>query len=210
MKFLDRVEAKHPRWGIQNLMMHISILTAVVFVMELFRPAIINYLYLSRDALFSFQLWRLITFVLIPPTTSIFWIIFVLYFYYFIGSALESTWGSLKFTAYYLLCMVATIVAALLSGGAYWGVYVNLSIFLAFAYLYPNQEFLLFFILPIKAKYFAYLDLAFLTYNFFAGDLTTKFAIIASLAGFLIFFGRDLYQKLRLWIRRQKYRNRFK
>ncbi len=209
MKFLDRLERKHPKWGIQNLMMHISILTAIIFIVSIFRSDILYYLYLSREGILNLQLWRLITFVLVPPTYSIIWIIFALYFYYFIGTALESTWGTLKFNAYYLINMIATIVCAMIFGGAYIGLYINLSMFLAFAYLYPNQEFLLFFILPIKVKYLALVNVVFLFLNFVSGGLTTKISIIASLTGFILFFGKDFYLRIKMWIRRQKYKNKF-
>ena len=210
MKFLDRLERKHPKWGINNLMMHISILTGIIFIVSLFRSDILYYLYLSREGILNLQLWRFITFVLIPPTYSIIWIIFALYIYYFIGSALESTWGTLKFNAYYLLCMLGTIVAAMLFGGTFYtGFYVNLSMFLAFAYLYPDHEFMLFFILPIKVKYLALVNVAFLFLNFISRGLTTKISIIASLTGFIIFFGKDFYLRIKMWIRRQKYKNKF-
>ena len=210
MKFLDRLERKHPNWGINNLMMHITILTGIIFIVSIFRSDILYYLYLSREGILNLQLWRFVTFVLIPPTFSIIWIIFALYIYYFIGSALESTWGTLKFNAYYFFCMLGTIVAAMLFGGTFYtGFYVNLSIFLAFAYLYPDYEFRLFFILPIKVKYLALVNVLFLLLNFISGGLTTKISIIASLTGFILFFGKDFYLRIKMWIRRQKYKNKF-
>ena len=210
MKFLDRLERKHPNWGINNLMMHITILTGIIFIVSIFRSDILYYLYLSREGILNLQLWRLITFVLMPPTYSFLWIIFALYLYYFIGSALESTWGTLKFNAYYLLSMLGTILAAMLFGGNFYtGFYVNLSMFLAFAYLYPEHEFVLFFILPVKVKYLALIDVIFLLISFISGGLTTKISIIASLTGFIIFFGKDFYLRIKMWIRRQKYRNKF-
>ncbi|MFA0814382.1 MAG: hypothetical protein ACC608_01180 [Anaerofustis sp.] len=210
MKFLDKLERKHPRWGIPNLMMHITILTAIVFVMGIFRSDFVNYLYLTRAGVLEGQIWRLVSFVLVPPSWSIIWIVFILYFYYFVGNALESAWGTLKFTAYYVICMLATIAAAMIFGGGYAGTYVNLSLFLAFAFLYPDLELLLFFVLPIKVKYLAYIDVAFLLISFITGTLTTKLAIVASLAGFLIFFGQEIYRRIKMWIRREQYKNKMK
>ena len=210
MKFLDRLERKHPNWGINNLMMHITILTGIIFIVSIFRSDILYYLYLSREGILNLQLWRLVTFVLMPPTYSFLWIIFALYLYYFIGSALESTWGTLKFNVYYLLSMLGTILAAMLFGGNFYtGFYINLSMFLAFAYLYPEHEFVLFFILPVKVKYLALIDVIFLLINFISGGLTTKISIITSLTGFIIFFGKDFYLRIKMWIRRQKYKNKF-
>lgn len=210
MKFADKLYYKHPNWGIKNMMLHISIVTAIAYVLQyIFRSNIISFLYLDRAAVFSGQIWRVLTFIFVPPSTGILWLLLALYFYYFIGSTLEATWGTLKFNIYYLLSMLGTIAAALLFGGVYTGVYVNLSMFLAFAYLYPDHQVLLFFIIPVKMKYLAYVDVALLAYSFIMGGLSTKLAIIASLTGFLVFFGGDLINRIKSWIRRQKYKNRY-
>ncbi len=210
MKFADKLYYKHPNWGIKNMMLHISIVTAIAYVLQyIFRSNIISFLYLDRAAVFSGQIWRVLTFIFVPPSTGILWLLLALYFYYFIGSTLEATWGTLKFNIYYLLSLLGTIAAALLFGGVYTGVYVNLSMFLAFAYLYPDHQVLLFFIIPVKMKYLAYVDVALLAYSFIMGGLSTKLAIIASLTGFLVFFGGDLINRIKSWIRRQKYKNRY-
>lgn len=210
MRFIEKLERKHPNWGIRNLMAHVTIVTGVVYVLYILKPSILSYIVLERGMIFEkLQLWRLVTFVFYPPSLSMLWILLSLYFYYFLGRTLENQWGSFKFTCYYLLCMLGTIAAALIFGGAYSGVYVNLSMFLAFAYLYPNYEFLLFFILPIKVKYLAYLDIAMLVLSFIMGGLTTKLSIIASLTGLIVFFGRDIIHDIKAWIRRMKYKNRF-
>lgn len=211
MNYLEKLRRKHPRWGIPNLMLHITILTAVVYVFQfVLRTNILQYLFLNRDEILHLELWRIISFIVIPLNTSLFGIILILYMYYFIGSALESEWGVFKFTAYYLICMICTIIAAMLSGGNYNGFYVNLSMLLAFAYLYPNQEFLLFLVIPVKAKYIAYFYLAYLLFRIFTGDLIELFSIIASLAGFVLFFGNDLYLTMKNWLRKQKYRRQIR
>ena len=163
-----------------------------------------EFLFLNRELVFAGQVWRLVTFIFIPPTPSLLWIAFTLYFYYWIGSSLEKTWGTFMFTAFYLLSLAGTVLAALLFGGSYDGFYVNLSMFLAFAYLYPEVEVMIFFFIPVKIKYLAWLDTAFLIYSFAVGDISTKLSIIASLTGFLVFFGRDMYQTARMFVFRIK------
>ena len=111
------------------------------------------------------QVWRLITFVLIPEstspfylpsTTSVFWLVVELYFYYWIGSTLERQWGTAKFTTYYLSGMLLTVLGAsivsLITGyniPVYGANYVNFAMFMAFALLYPDTQVLLFFFFPI-------------------------------------------------------------
>ena len=210
LKFLDKIERKHPRWGIENLMLHICILTAVVYVMHYaLRSSIIGYLYLDRDGVFSGQVWRLVSFVFIPEGGSLINFLIWLSLYYFIGNALESTWGTFKFNAYYAVCMLSTVAAALLFGGKYTGTYINLSLFLAFAMIFPEYQLLVFFILPVKVKYLAYLDAAFLLYRFVMGSLTVKLSIAAAMLGFLLIFGGELIKRIKAWIRRQKYKNKF-
>ncbi|NLW69583.1 MAG: rhomboid family intramembrane serine protease [Eubacteriaceae bacterium] len=203
MKFIERLHYKHPNWGIENLMLHVSLITGIVYIMAYgFRTNIETFLYLDRAMIFQGQIWRLITFIFIPPTPSVIWIAFTLYFYYWIGTSLERTWGTFKFNAFYILSMLGTILAALVFGGAYEGFYVNLSMFLAFAYLYPQVEVMIFFFIPIKIKYLAYVDAGILLLNFILGSFTVKLSIIASLTGFLVFFGNGLYLSLKMFVMR--------
>ena len=137
------------------------------------------------------QVWRIITFIFIPPASSIITIAFVMYFYYMMGTTLENEWGTFKFNIYYLFGMIGTIIAAFLTGSG-TSVYLNLSLFLAFAYLFPDVEILLFFMLPVKVKWIAYLDWAYFIFSLIFGTMSTRIAAIASLINFFIFFGSDL------------------
>ncbi len=207
MKYVNKFIRKFPKFYIENLMLHISLLTLVVYVVHyVFRTPLIGYLVLDRSAVLSGQIWRLISFVLVPADSRLLYFIISIYFYYYLGNTLEHTWGSQLFTIYYIICMLGSILASMLSGAVFTGVYINLSIFLAFAYLYPNQEILLFFILPVKVKYLAYLDLALMAVSFVMGGLATKLMIISSFSGLLVFFGKDLLLDVRLWLRRVKNR----
>lgn len=207
MKYVNRFIRKFPGFKIENLMMHISLLTLVVYVVQyVFGAPLISWLTLSREAVFAGQIWRLVSFVLIPVDSRLIYFVISIYFYYWLGKSLEQAWGSQMFTIYYGICMLGTIAAALLFGGMYVGTYINLSIFLAFAYLYPNQEVLLFFFLPVKVKYLAYADIALLALSFLMGSLSVKLAILASLSGLFVFFGKDLILEGKLMIRRLKNR----
>lgn len=207
MKYVNRFIRKYPKFYIENLMLHISILTLVVYVVHyVFRTPLIGYLTLDRTAVLAGQIWRLVSFVLVPADSRLLYFVISIYFYYYLGNTLEHTWGSQLFTIYYIICMLGSIIAAMLSGAVFTGLYINLSIFLAFAYLYPNQEILLFFVLPVKVKYLAYLDLALMGVSFLMGGLGTKLMIISSFSGLLVFFGKDLLLDLKLALRRLKNR----
>ena len=122
--------------------------------------------YFSLDfaMIFKGQVWRLITFILQPPSNSIIFVVFVLYFYYLIGSVLERIWGSFRFNVYFFTGVILNILASLIIY-LIWGLsfklstnYINLALFMAFAMEQPDMEVLLFFIIPIKIKWMAILD----------------------------------------------------
>ena len=119
-------------------------------------PIATSLLSFSSDAILQGQIWRIITFVFVPATSrNIFLFAITLYFYYFIGNALEREWGSNKFTIFYFFGFLLNILVGFLGGTA--SMYnVNMSMFFAFATLYPNLQFLLFFIIPVKAKWLAW------------------------------------------------------
>ena len=170
-KAIDRFCYKHPRFGIPRLMLYLIIGNAIVFLVGMMdrTNSLISFLSLNPSLILRGQIWRLITFVFVPtvsPNASqILWEVFALYFYYFIGNTLENQWGTAKFSMYYLSGVVLTLVYGILvsvfTGGSYVyldATYINLSLFFAFAVLFPDVRVYLFFILPIKVKWLALLD----------------------------------------------------
>lgn len=210
MNWLNKLERKFGRLAIPGLMYYIVILNAIVyFFMYIDKSGtIINALTLDPALVMKGEIWRLVSYIFIPPTTSLLFIVFVLLFYYTVGTGLEQEWGSFKFNMYYLVGMIATTVAAFITGGGVTGVYLNLSLFLAFAYLYPDYQILIFFIIPLKVKYLAWLNLAFIAYTVITQPLSAKVVAIVSLANYLLFFGKDLLQHTRR--QRQVYETRQK
>ena len=172
-KLYDAVQrfcARHPRFGIPNLMLYIVAGNVIVYLLMMFTQAndanALAFLTLNTSAVLKGELWRIITYVFVPTSSGIFWLLISLYFYYWIGSTLERQWGTAKFNLYYfsgmLLTVLGAVLASLITGNYYLTVagtnYVNLSMFFAFAVLFPNAQVLLFFIIPVKMKWLAYLD----------------------------------------------------
>lgn len=198
MNWLYKLERKLGRFAIPNLMMYICITTFAVYILAgyLVGPQIINWITLDRAALFQGQIWRLITFVFMPPQASLLWALLALYFYFIIGRALEDAWGAFKFNVYYLCGMLGIVLAALISG---YGTPtdLNLTLFLAYAAIYPNNEVLLFFIIPIKVKYLAYVDWVLLAVRFIMGPGYVRVSIVFSLLNFLLFFGPGIVKQMK-------------
>jgi len=207
MRFLDRLERRFGRYAIKGLMTYIVIGNLAVFIFNYLMPSlnIIPKLALIPSYVLKGQVWRLITYIFIPPPSNIIFIFFALYFYYIIGNSLENLWGSFKLNIYYLVGMIGTTIAALLTGYSD-ATHLNLSLFLAFAYLFPNYEVLLFFIIPVKMKYLAWLNWAFIAFRVIFGTFAQKIIAIVSVINFLLFFGPDIINRIKN--RRNVYVNR--
>lgn len=212
MSFLDKLQRKFGRYAIRGLMKYIVIINFVVFLLSYIIPNInIQYkLALIPGLVMKGEVWRLITFLFIPPSQSIIWILFVLYFYYMIGNGLEQVWGSFKFNVYYFIGVIGAIAASFITGYTSTPEYLNLSLFLAFAYIYPDYEVLVFFVLPVKMRYLAILDAIFLAFTFITGDIMVKLLVIASVINFFLFFGREMFSHLRMKRKLNKRRSSFK
>lgn len=191
---MNKIERKFGRYAIENLMVYIIGLNAFVYCLSyVYRGSnLTSKLWLDPYLVLQGEVWRLVTFIFIPPATSIIWIFFILYFYYMVGMGLEREWGSFRFNVYYLTGMAGTILAAFLVGQGYTAIYLNLSLFLAFAYVYPDFEILLFFVLPVKVKYLAWLNWLFIGFTVLTAPLPAKAAALVSVLNYFLFFGREI------------------
>lgn len=192
--WLDRFCGKHPRWGIPNLMNIIVIGSVLVYLLDMFSAnAFSSMISYSLPAILSGQIWRLVTFVFVPMNSRLIYFVISLYFYWMIGTTLEREWGSTKFTLFYLTGVILNALLGFVTGYAAMD-YVNLSMFFAFATLYPDARFLLIFI-PVKAKWMAWLDAAvfiwtMIRYLFSGYPLLALIPVIAIL-NYLLFFASD-------------------
>ena len=206
-KFLSQMEWKLNRYAIRGLMKYLCIAMLGVFILD-FLPLpreASEILYFSRDRILQGEIWRLVTFVLLPPTGSLLWIAISLYFYYFLGTSLENRWGGARFNLFYLLGILCNILAGFITGYA-TNHYLNLSLLLCFAMLYPEQEFMLMMFLPLKVKWIGLADAVLLLCYFLLGSWADKLGIVVSLAPFFLFMGRDGLVEMKMMWKRLKYR----
>lgn len=195
MTFLDKLERRFGKYAIPNLMQYIIILYVVGLILRYVTPGVYEtYFMLDAREILHGQVWRIVTFLLQSPSTSPLFFIITLYFYYMIGSVLERTWGSFRFNVYYFTGVIGTVLAAiiiyLITGQVYTldTTYINASLFLAFAFEYPDMQVLLMFIIPVKMKWLAYIDMVIYGYSLVVGNWGTRIAIIVSLLNFILFF----------------------
>jgi hypothetical protein len=212
MKWLYKLERSLGRYSIRNLMKYIVFLNAAAFVLIYLDQTgfIYSKLVLIPQLVLRGEVWRVLTFIAIPPDFSPIWIAFALYFYYMVGGALEHEWGTFRFNVYYFLGILATIAVSFIFGVTVTPTYINLSLFLAFARLYPNFELLMFFILPVKIKYLAMLQWAFIAFTVLTGSMPSKVMAIVSIINFFIFFGKDIATGVKSTRQVQVNRQRFK
>lgn len=195
MNFLNKLERKFgkiPPFNLNGLMLYIIIANAIVFVLYIMQLPVLQKLYFDPVLIMQGEVWRVITFVFIPPTLSPLWVIFTLYFYYLIGVSLEHEWGSFKFNVYYYIGMLGTIIFGLIAQVPMSGYYLNLTLFFAFARLFPDYQITLFFILPIKIKYLAWFSWAVLLFTVLTGSMSVRIAVFAAILNFVLFFGVDI------------------
>lgn len=208
MNWISKLERKLGRYAIPNLMTYIIILYGAGFVLGLVNPTFYGqYLSLNAAAILHGQIWRVFTFIIQPPSYNLLWFAVGMYLYYFLGQQLEMAWGAFRFNLYFFSGVFFHVVAAMIvyfmtglslplgTGN------LNMSLFLVFAALYPNLEFRLYFLLPVKAKWLAWLDIAYILFDVVKAFLpaygggpygiiykANAVAAVVSILNFLIFF----------------------
>ena len=212
MRFIEKLERKYGKYGIPNLTTYVIICYVLGYLLMRLNPAVLSLMSLDVSKILQGQIWRLVTWVIYPPNTSnfLFFVISILFFYYPIGTSLERTWGSFRYTLYIFSGLLFTIISAFLLhfitggfveiGGMVYSIggsifstyYISMSVFLAYALSYPDMQVLLWFIIPIKMKWMAIVYGAIILYDVFTyfrnGLWFVAVPIIASLLNFIIFF----------------------
>ncbi len=208
--WLNRLERKYGRFGIPNLTNILVAGQILVFAIELFvNAAVTGYLGLNRYFLLSGEIWRIITFVFIPFSGgSLLSIVLGIYFTWFVGTALEREWGDFRYTVYFLTGMLGTVLACLLTSSAASTYCLSLSLLLAFAMLYPEVQVLLFFVIPIRVKYFGFFAAVLWVFSFLGASLPGKLNLLLSMLNVWLFFGPMAYRSVRAWIRREQWKRK--
>lgn len=208
---MSNFEKRFGKYAISNLSLILILCYVVGYVIQLINGDFLLYLTLNPYAILHGQIWRIFTWIIVPPSSLDPFTIIMLLFYYNIGTSLERTWGTYRYNVYLLSGMMFTVIGSfvwlgiqsLMAGGSSVGLdyvsmiaslyfstyYINMSIFLAFAATFPNVQVLLMFIIPVKVKWLGILYGLVLVYDFlFAGSLVIRIAIASSLLNFGIFF----------------------
>ena len=199
LRWIYRLERKLGRnFGVPNIMIYVTGTMLAVYALSLIAmPGLIGFLSFHRGLILSGEVWRILTFALVPPLSGQpLFVLLSLFVAYRIGSNLEYTWGTPLFNMYFFLGVIGAIIAGFISGFG-TNSYLLLSLILAFCYINPNATFLLFFILPVKAKHIAIFNWALYILAFIQGNFASRMAILFSLLNFFLFFGPEIFRTMR-------------
>lgn len=198
MSFVDRLDRKIGKYAPANLTLYLIVGQVLVFVSYLSQQIDLFDLLLVPGRVLQGEWWRLITFLFVPPSLSPIFILFAWYLFYLMGTALEAHWGAFRYTLFILAGFVLTVTFSFLQPGyPATNVFIGGSVFLAFAFLYPDFIINIFFVLPIRIKWLALITWLGYGFQFIMGTWQTRLMVLASVGNFLLFFAGDLYWLLK-------------
>lgn len=209
---LDRLEKRFGNYAIPNLTMVLLLGQILVWLLEIFAGFPRTRLMLAPSLVFAGEWWRVVTFLFVPKVSGVtIWALFAFYIFYLCGSTLENAWGHFRYNCFIFLGALFTVVFTLLGGLLFsplWlgtpvasNIFLLTSIFIAFAILNPNYEFLIFFVLPVKVKWLAWLSVFYWLLTLATKPWMDKLCVLAVLLNLGLFFGRE-------WVGARKMRAR--
>lgn len=202
--FYNMLEKKLGKYAISNITLYLIICYAFGYLIQMVNSDFINYMTLEPVKIMHGQIWRLFTWLVIPPSgNNVVFVLIMLYFYYSIGRSLEAVWGTFRLNLYLISGMLFTIIGSFILYGIFTAIgytnplgfgiffstyYINMSLFLAYAATFPDMHVLFFFIIPIKVKYLGIVYGILLVFECIQGGIITWIVIGSSLLNFLVFF----------------------
>ena len=203
MTFLDKLERRIGFIAIPGLIRIVVMFTALVCILAYIDQSFVSVLELRPQLIKQGQVWRLFTYIFIPRSPlsasllSPLWAVIALWMLWFIGDGLERAWGPFRLTLYFFTGMLSVALAAFLFNARFSNGMLAVSLFLAFAWFYPEEIIYVMFILPVKIKWLAWIAGALLLYGFVAGSNLERLAMVLTLSNYLLFFGPQAFQNVR-------------
>ncbi len=207
MDLIAKLERRFGSWAIPNLTLYLLAIQALGVALLLGGHVnVLDLVLYGSAAVDRGEWWRLLSFMMIPRTLSPLWLFLAFYVFYLMGSALEREWGTFRYNLFILCGYLFTVAMAFINPGVLiTNTYFLGCVFLAFATLFPNFEFHIFFILPVKVKWLGWLTVAAYVFTLFGGDTGSRLCVAAAFANYLLFFGRDFFNSFRAGQRRKAF-----
>ena len=201
--YLNKLERKLGRYAVPNLITYLLGGYAVGFVLMYAVPEALALLTLEPYYILHGQVWRLVTWLLVPPDSGLLFTVIMMLLYYQLGTSLEQTWGTFRFNVYIFGGVIFTVIGAFILYGVFYAMhgvllldmggffttnYINMGIFLAFAVCFPEMQVYLYFIIPIKMKWMAAVYGIWVVFSLIQTNWAGRVAIVMSLLNFLLFY----------------------
>jgi hypothetical protein len=205
-RWIERIERLMPGLGIPNLALYLVGAQAAGFLFMLADERAFSLLILVPQLVLRGELWRLVTFLAVPLSLSPLWMVFALWFMYFIINGIEEEWGEFRTTLYVLMAVLLTIAFAFVFSVPITSVMeLQSTLFLAAATIAPEYQILLFFVIPVKMKWLAWVSVAFIVWEFIFGKWFGRLYLSVMYANYLLFFGPYFVGRLKAFQRRKKF-----
>jgi hypothetical protein len=211
MSLLDKLERRFGRLAVPHVTVGVIACQVVVYALALPNPEIMNAITLVPAQVLEGQVWRVLTFLAVPPFTGLTFMslicsFFAWYLFYLMGESLEQFWGTFRYNVYLLIGLVATVGLSFLQPNVpATNIFFQGSVWLAFAFLNPDFELYIFFILPVRIKWLALLTWIGYGFMLIFGDWSIRLLVMASVSNFLLFFAADIVARLKTGRRRIAY-----
>jgi hypothetical protein len=198
MTFVSRLEARFGRFAIPGLVQVVAVLQLVTLVLFTIstpeaQKAFIDFLELNPERLMKGEVWRVVSHVFLPRSLSLIWALIGAMFLMWVGRGLEEAWGAFRVNLFVLGGIFSLTVGALIFGYVGGGLFLFQTLLFAFAVFYPNEEIMLFFVIPIKVKWLAIIGAAILAFSVL-GNPGLFWQVLFANLNFLVAFGPSFLQ----------------
>lgn len=194
---LTALDRRVGRYFPQNLTVYLVGLMAVAWLLDQIYPGFTGFLTFEPARVAHGEVWRLFTFVVLPPTTRPVFLFFSLWWTLSIGKTVSDAMGGFRYTLFWLVGMLGTSLLSVFAGVPGTNQFLLMSLLLAFATLFPDYEVMLFFVLRVRVKWLGLIELGLLALIALGMSGWQRLLPFVAVGNYLLFFGGNLYGQLR-------------
>jgi hypothetical protein len=220
VRWLEKLERKMDWLHFRGLFKCIAFLSVVAWICKLANPQIVLKLVFDKEAILEGEVWRVFTFLFAPTAVRGFswlepiWVMFAMMLSFMISDALEQAWGSTRTTLYILTGWLGMVAVQFLLDFPFFlspmtpGLMLYVSVFLAFATLFPKAELSLMMLIPIEVRFLGAITAILMVVNIFSFPPMAWIAIPAMLP-YLLWVLPGVFQSRKTLVQAASRRRKF-